>query len=158
MSTIVQSQSSASRTAATGNAFTRALASRSEAAFAAMRIVVGLAFGFHGLQGLFGIMIPAEYVPALWSQGWFGSVIELATGAAIAAGAFTRYAAFLASGTMAVAYIQFHWKFAFDSKFFPAANQGEPALIYCFLFLYIACRGAGIFSVDAARNPLNAKA
>ena len=52
-------------------------------------------------------------------------------------------AAFLASGMMAVAYFQFHWKFQLGAAFFPAINQGEPAVIYCFLFLFIACKGSG---------------
>ena len=56
----------------------------------------------------------------------------------IAAGLFASWAAFLASGTMAVAYIQFHWKFAFDSGFFPVVNKGELAALYCFLFLFMA--------------------
>lgn len=58
-------------------------------------------------------------------------------------------AAFLSSGTMAVAYTQFHWKFEFGEKFFPAINQGGPALLYTFLFRYIACKGSGIASVDS---------
>ena len=53
---------------------------------------------------------------------------------------------------MAVAYIQFHWNFAFDSRFFPVVNKGELALLYAFLFLAIACRGAGPWSVDARRR------
>lgn len=69
----------------------------------------------------------------------------------MAIGLLTPYAAFLASGTMAVAYVQFHWKMQFDANFFPVVNQGELALLYAFLFLFIACRGAGILSVDRAR-------
>ena len=57
-------------------------------------------------------------------------------------------AAFLVSGTMAVAYVQFHWKLQLGAGFFPSQNQGELALVYCFLFLYIACRGAGLASLD----------
>jgi putative oxidoreductase len=75
-------------------------------------------------------------------------MIELVAGLMIAAGFLTVYAAFLSSGTMAVAYAQFHWKFAFDAGFFPVVNRGELAVIYAFLFLYIACRGAGIASID----------
>ena len=70
----------------------------------------------------------------------------------VAAGLFTRPAAFLASGTMAVAYIQFHWKpwetFIADGKWLPMNNRGEPAVLFCFLFLYLAVRGAGPFSLD----------
>ncbi len=56
--------------------------------------------------------------------------------------------AFLASGTMAVAYMQFHWKFKFNLNFFPTVNQGELAVVYCFLFLFIACQGGGKFAVE----------
>ena len=102
---------------------------------------------FVGLQKIFGVL-SAHPPPAMGSQVWFGGLIELACGFLVLAGALTRPAAFLASGTMAVAYLQFHWKFAIDAKFFPALNQGELALIYAFLFLYIACRGAGQVSFD----------
>ena len=52
---------------------------------------------------------------------------------------------------MAVAYLQFHWRFAFGKEFFPAINKGELAVVYALVFLYIACRGGGRFSVDALR-------
>ncbi len=112
-------------------------------------VVVGLLFTFHGLQKVFGIL--SEYQPAVGSQIWIGGVIELATGILIAVGFLTVWAAFLASGTMAVAYVQFHWKFAFGASFFPAINQGELAVVYAFLFLYIACRGPGLASIDGKR-------
>ncbi len=126
----------------------RWLAARMEGAYALLRVVSGLLFAFHGAQILFGILMPME-VP-VFSQVWFGGVIELVCGLAIAAGARTTWAAFLASGTMAVAYIQFHWRFALGERFLPVVNQGEPALINAFLFLYLACRGSGRYSVDAA--------
>jgi putative oxidoreductase len=126
----------------------RALQPKTEAAYAFMRIIVGLLFGFHGVQALFGVLLPPEFLPHFGTQGWYGSVIELATGLLIAVGWLTPWAAFLASGTMAVAYVQFHWKFSFGAQFFPAANQGEPALMYSLLFLYMACKGAGIWSLD----------
>ena len=113
----------------------------SDQTYALMRIVAGLMFSFHGGQKIFGIL--ADSSQAVGSQLWFGGLIELITGFAIAFGLKTRWAAFLASGTMAVAYIQFHWKFALDANFFPGKNHGELALVYAFLFLYIACRGAG---------------
>ena len=118
-----------------------------ETAYALLRIVSGLMFSFHGMQKLFGLL--ATYPkPAMGSQEWFGGVIELVCGLAIAGGLFTRYAAFLASGTMAVAYIQFHWKFAFNEQFFPTINKGELALLYSFVFLFMACRGGGQWSLD----------
>jgi putative oxidoreductase len=122
------------------------LAPRTDAVYAAMRIVVGLLFAFHGMQKLFGVL--SEHQPAVGSQLWIGGIIELVAGLLIALGFFTVWAAFLASGTMAVAYVQFHWKFSFGSDFFPTINRGELALVYAFVFLYIACRGAGIASID----------
>jgi len=116
-----------------------------------MRIVVGLLFAFHGIQKLFGVL--TEYQPPIASQLWIGGVIELVTGFLIAFGFLTVWAAFLASGTMAVAYLQYHWKFNFGASFFPTINQGELALVYAFLFLYIACRGAGVASIDGRRTP-----
>jgi putative oxidoreductase len=87
----------------------------------------------------------------LASQVGVGGVIELVCGTLIAVGWFTRPAAFLASGMMAVAYLQFHWKFAFANvAWAPIVNRGEPAVVYCFLFLFIATHGAGIASVDHA--------
>lgn len=124
----------------------RLLSPRSEAVYAALRIIAGLLFAFHGLQKIFGVM--TEQQPPVGSQLWIGGVIEIVTGLLIAVGFLTVWAAFLASGTMAVAYLQYHWKFAFDGAFWPAVNKGELAVVYAFLFLYIACRGAGVASVD----------
>lgn len=118
--------------------------------YAALRIVSGLAFTFHGVQKVFGIL--TDHQPSLVSQVGLGGVIELVAGVLIAVGLFTRPAAFLSSGTMAVAYTQFHWKFAFDKEFWPAMNHGELSLIYAFLFLFVAAQGAGIWSVQAARE------
>jgi putative oxidoreductase len=116
-------------------------------AWALLRVVAGLMFAFHGVQKLFGFL--SEFQPPVGSQIWFGGVIELAAGLAVAAGLFTRWAAFLASGTMAVAYLQFHWRFQFGPEFFPAVNQGELALLYSFLFLMLACNGPGPWSLDS---------
>ena len=119
----------------------RLLAPRAEHAYTALRLITGLQFAFHGAQKLFGFLMPPGIEIPLLSQVWFGGVIELVCGLAIALGVKTTWAAFLASGTMAVAYIQFHWKLKFGSDFLPAVNGGEPALIYSLLFLYMACRG-----------------
>src|SRR5690606_11924392 len=97
----------------------------------------------------FGVL--REQVPAVGSQLWIGGVIELVCGLAIALGLFTRPAAFLSSGTMAVAYTQFHWKLRGGADFFPAVNEGELALVYAFVFLYVACKGAGMWSLDGSR-------
>ena len=119
--------------------------------YATLRIIVGLLFAFHGLQKVFGVL--SQFQPPVGSQLWIGGVIELVTGLMIAFGFLTVWAAFLASGTMAVAYTQFHWKFAFGSSFFPVVNEGELALLYALVFLFIACRGAGPASVDSKLNP-----
>ncbi len=123
----------------------KVLALQSERAYGVMRTVLGALLAFHGIQKVFGVL--SDQQPEIMSQLWVGGVIELAAGACIALGLFTRWAAFLASGTMAVAYFQFHWKFQFDSNFFPAVNQGELAVVYCFAFLYIACKGTGSWSL-----------
>ena len=119
--------------------------SSQETAYALLRIVSGLAFSFHGMQKIFGIL--SKHQPEVGSQLWIGGLIELIAGLLIAMGRYTRLAAFLASGTMAVAYTQFHWKLALDRNFFPAVNQGELALIYAFLFLFISARGDGKWSL-----------
>lgn len=119
-------------------------------AYTLLRIVAGLMFAFHGMQKIFGIL--SDFQPEFGTQIWFGGLIELVTGLAMSFGLFTRWAAFLASGTMAVAYFQFHWKFQFDSNFFPAINKGEPAALYSFVFLFIACYGPGKWSLDRLRG------
>ena len=124
----------------------RLLAPRTEAAYALLRVVAGVLFALHGAQKLFGVL--GGTVQPAGTQLWLGAVIELVAGLAIAAGAFTSWAAFLASGTMAIAYVQFHWKLAFDAGFFPVVNKGEMALLYALLFLFVACRGAGPYGWD----------
>ncbi|MBI3549204.1 MAG: DoxX family protein [Elusimicrobia bacterium] len=114
-------------------------------AYAVMRITHGLFFSFHGVQKIFGLF--TEWKPVVGSQLWIGGMIELAGGLAIALGVKTRWAAFLCSGMMAVAYVQFHWKLQMGRKFLPGLNEGEHALMYAFVFLYIACRGGGKWSL-----------
>ncbi|HEY5923929.1 MAG TPA: DoxX family protein [Kofleriaceae bacterium] len=115
--------------------------------YAALRIVAGFMFLFHGTQKLFSFPVAKE-MPALWSQKWFGGVIELVAGSLIMLGLFTRPAAFIASGMMAVAYIQFHWKGALGMDLLPLVNRGELAALYCFVFLLIWAKGAGSISID----------
>lgn len=116
--------------------------------FALLRIVAGAMFACHGMQKLLG-WPPGGSHPAVGSQIWIGGVIELVGGLLIALGLFTRPAAFLASGTMAVAYAQFHWKLRLGGwQWMPLINKGELALLYAFVFLFIAAHGPGMASAD----------
>ena len=118
----------------------------SEHAYAVLRIMSGAMFSFHGAQKVLGFM--AEQQPPAGSQLWIGGVIELVGGLMIMMGLQAVWAAFVASGQMAVAYFQFHWKFQFGPEFFPTINHGELAVLYCFVFLFIAAKGSGKFSLD----------
>ena len=127
----------------------------SQAVYAVMRVVVGILFACHGAQKLFGAF-GAEAVsgkPLMTAAG----VIELSCGILVAAGLLAQAAAFLASGEMAVAYFMAHA----SKGFWPIVNKGENAVLYCFIFLFIAAYGAGEYSLDsvfrrtraAAREP-----
>ena len=122
------------------------LAKHSDQVYALLRIVTVFMFSFHGAQKILGILSDCQ--PAVGSQMWIGGIIELVAGALVMVGLRTRWAAFLASGEMAVAYFQFHWKFQFDRMFFPTINKGELAVLYCFVFLFIACRGSVMWCLD----------
>jgi putative oxidoreductase len=111
-------------------------------AYTLLRIVAGLLFAVHGAQKLFGVLGGQQ--PPMFSQVWAAGVIELAGGLLIAVGLLTSIAAFIASGEMAVAYFQAHA----PKGLWPVQNGGELAALYCFLFLFIATRGAGRYSVD----------
>jgi len=114
--------------------------------YALLRIVAGLLFAQHGAQKLFGAL-GGETVQLASRMGLAG-VIELVGGLLIALGLFASLAAFIASGEMAAAYFIAHA----GNALFPIQNQGELAILNCFLFLYIASRGSGVWSVDAARG------
>ena len=116
-------------------------------ALAGLRIVAGLMFLQHGTQKLFGFPAPAMGPFDLFSQIGIGGVLELVGGVLIVMGLFTRPVAFLMSGMMAVAYVQFHWQFG-GASFFPMVNQGELAALYCWVFLYLAFAGPGSWAVD----------
>ncbi|MGE0399823.1 MAG: DoxX family protein [Kofleriaceae bacterium] len=118
-----------------------------DASWAALRIVAGFMFLFHGAQKILGVLT-TKAPPEAFTQKWVGGVIELVGGALIAIGLFTRPAAFIASGTMAVAYFQFHWKMQGGAQLLPIGNGGELAVLYCFVFLAIAVKGAGVASID----------
>jgi putative oxidoreductase len=121
--------------------------------YAALRILAGLMFLSHGLQKIVGLFggVP-EGAPPFVVYG--AGSIELVTGALIAIGLFTAPAAFLASGTMAFAYFLGHLanpQINPTHSILPIVNKGELAVLYCWVFFVIAAKGAGIWSVDAAR-------
>jgi putative oxidoreductase len=116
-----------------------------EPLYALVRIVAGLLFSCHGAQKLFGVLGGQKVEGGLMT---LAGVIELIGGLLIALGLFTGLAAFVSSGQMAVAYFMAHA----PQGFWPVVNKGELAVVYCFLFLYVAAKGAGIWSVDSARR------
>jgi len=121
----------------------RWLGRHAERIYAILRVITGILFACHGAQKLFGALGGT----AMTSNPMMlvGGIIEFGGGLLIAIGLFTSWAAFLASGEMAVAYFMVHAK----GGFWPIINKGELAVVYCFLFLYIAARGAGPYSMDA---------
>lgn len=115
----------------------------SEYSYGLMRLVIGFLFACHGAQKLFGVLggqPPPS--PLLHVAG----VIEFVAGCLVAVGLWAGYAAFIASGEMAVGYFMVHA----PQGFWPIINKGEPAVLFCFVFLYIATRGAGRLSIDEA--------
>ena len=115
---------------------------------ALLRIVTGLLFLEHGTQKFFAFPapfpMPGPLPPMLMAAG----VIELVAGVLITVGLFTRLAAFIASGEMAIGYFMMHA----PQGFWPAVNKGEAAILFCFIFLYLAAAGPGAWSVDGART------
>jgi len=116
-------------------------------AFALLRLISGVMFFMHGSQKFFG-WPPGEHPPGalppiLVAASW----IEMVAGLMIALGFFAGISAFIASGEMAAAYFMAHAKWA-GAAWIPLVNKGELAVLYCFVFLYIAAHGAGIWSVD----------
>ncbi len=109
----------------------------------AMRIVVALMFMQHGAQKLFAVF-GAETAVEFMTQHWWAGVLELYGGAFILFGLWTRPVAFLLAGEMAVAYFQAH----FPRDWVPIVNRGELAVLYCWVFLFIAANGGGSFSLD----------
>ena len=115
---------------------------------AILRIVVGLLFLEHAVIKLLGF--PPGGKPGLQEVGsflWIAGIIELVTSVLVILGLFTRAAAFVAAGEMAVAYWMVHAKMGL----YPAVNMGEGAILFCFAFLYIAAAGPGAWSIDGAR-------
>lgn len=114
-----------------------------------LRIVAALIFMLHGTQKLLGFPPPAGGAgPALFTLSWFAGVLELFGGPLLLIGLFTRPVAFILSGQMALAY----WIAHAPRSPFPVLNGGDSAILFCFVFLYIAAAGAGPWSVDASRS------
>jgi putative oxidoreductase len=109
-----------------------------------LRIMVGLLFMQHGLAKLLGFPAGAGF-PAFLSLTWFEGWIEMIGGGLIAIGLFTRFAAFITSGEMAIAYFTVHG----PKGFFPYVNGGNLAVLYCFVFFYLVFAGSGPISLDA---------
>lgn len=107
-----------------------------------VRIVAALLFLEHGLQKFFGFPSagPPTMSPLLWAQG----AIEVVGGVVLALGLLTRPVAFILCGDMAIAYFMAH----FPHSFYPAVNGGDAAILYCFVFFYLAFAGAGPWSLD----------
>jgi len=112
-----------------------------------LRIMAGLLFMEHGMGKLFGFPTDAMH-PAFPTLLWFAGVLECFGGALVALGLFTRYAAFLLSGEMAFAYFTVHA----PRSFFPLINGGDAAVLYCFVFLYLAVAGGGAWGLDRLRS------
>ena len=117
-----------------------------------LRIVAGLLFLEHGTQKFLSFP-PGEYAGIGWAfahPGAYAGIIEIVAGLLIAIGWFTRPAAFIASGAMAVAY----WMAHAPQNFWPVNNMGDAAILYCFVFLYFVFAGPGAISVDGHARPI----
>ena len=121
------------------------------------RVVVALLFTLHGSMLLFGWPLDMKIPVGTW-PGWWAGLIEFVTGLLVLVGLFTRPAAFIASGNMAVAYFWQHWPFNDGPKaFWPfdhrlGGNGGELAILFCFSFLLILFIGPGPYAVDTMRR------
>lgn len=116
---------------------------------AILRIVVALLFIEHAAIKLFDF--PPGGQPGLQAMGsflWIAGAIELAAGLLVLLGLFTRLAAFVAAGEMAIAY----WMIHAPKSLYPAVNMGEAAILFCFIFLYLAAAGPGAWSIDGSRT------
>ena len=109
-----------------------------------VRIVCGLIFMEHGTQKWLGFPPSGKPTPDFFTLSGFGGMLELLGGALLVFGLFTRPVAFLLSGEMAVAY----WTSHAPRGFFPILNGGDAAILYCFIFLYLAFAGGGAWSLD----------
>ena len=122
----------------------KSLSRFADPAYCIMRLIVGLLFACHGGQKILGYP-PVAKAMSLDALGMVGGYIELIGGFLIALGLLTRFAAFISSGMMAVAYFKVHS----TGGFFPIINRGELAVVYCFVFLFIFFYGPGRWALDA---------
>ena len=123
-------------------------------ALGVLRIVTALLFIEHGTMKLFGFPAAMEGGNvALFSLIGLAAILELVGGALLLVGLFTRPVAFLLAGEMAVAY----WMAHAPQNVFPILNGGEPAILFCFVFLYLIFAGPGAFSLDARRTAVPAR-
>ena len=113
-----------------------------------LRIVAAILFIEHGTQKLFGFPPTERPMPELFTLMWFAGVLEVGGGLLLLLGLFTRPVAFILSGQMAFAY----WMAHAPQSPYPAINGGDAAILFCFLFLYLAAAGPGSYSVDGARE------
>ena len=109
-----------------------------------LRIVTALLFLNHGTSKILGIPPSTASFPPPWTQFWIAGMMELVGGLLLLFGLFTRPVAFLLAGEMAAAY----WMVHAPKNFYPILNGGEAAILFCFVFLYVAVEGAGPWSVD----------
>jgi putative oxidoreductase len=114
--------------------------------YTALRVVSGLLLFQSGAKKMLGWFGGEEGPPPAMTQMWIGGILELVGGALVMVGLLTRPAAFIVSGMMAVAYWQFHA----PRGGWPIQNEGAPAVLLCFIFLYVSMQGGGPWSVDAA--------
>lgn len=117
-------------------------------ALSLLRIVAALLFLLHGTSKLVNFPPFPMPLPQVGELLWIGAVLEVVGGLLLLVGLFSRPVAFILSGEMAVAY----WMFHAPRSTFPSVNQGEPAILFCFIFLLIAAAGAGPWSLDARRR------
>lgn len=117
-------------------------------ALSLLRIVAALLFLLHGSSKLFNFPPFPMALPEAGTMLWIGAILELVGGLLLLLGLVSRPVAFILSGEMAVAY----WMFHAPQSTFPSVNQGEPAILFCFIFLLIAAAGPGAWSLDASRK------
>jgi putative oxidoreductase len=114
-----------------------------------LRVMTALLFMQHGTAKLLGIPAAPQFANLqMFSLSWVAGVLELVGGALLVLGLFTRPVAFILSGQMAVAYFLAHA----PQDFYPLLNGGELAVLYCFVFLYLAAAGGGSIGIDALRK------